>query len=325
MPTNFSPARALGIPRKDYADYFPGSSRSFNPDRGYSAQGSMVTPVDAYAQQFDAYQTNRALENLQAEQDLLATDPRELMTQDGRAQRLDYMLRGVLDPRQNYEIERMMRPAPVQRPPSINKYSPVPADVVRATAELDYIDPTDPDAFKKRNEILRSLDSSEEYGPSNVKAHPHFLSKDQNLMRNILTARRDREVRENALRKDETKMETKTAEKTEKKQEEQAKLSTLEVQQMDKAAEFLVPDSPPEERAALAMIVRDLVAAGRAVPPRYIEMAGLAQSATPQGTAPVPSAGQDIPMVNSIAELKALGLPPGSEFRTPDGKVRKVN
>lgn len=306
----------MGIPPKDHGAYFDeeevGSTTLFNPDRGYSARGSMVTPFDSYANQFEEFQAGQNLSALDGRKELLASGTQELLAPEGRDRRLSYLLQGVTTPQEEYAMQRM-EPRPI-KPPAINKYSPVPTEVVQASAELDFIDPTSPDALEKRNEILRQVDAHPEFGNSNVRAHPFFVSKDQNLMRNILAA----------------KGRSSSDEQREAKRKE---LSALESRQLDLAAQGVPPISddrkksafervkgrPPQndaewrvaygladaeispQRQALRQIVEDLKAMGKSVPQRYVETAGLSveesaqpveqQDSVPRGTiqTPVPA------------------------------------
>lgn len=89
------------------------------------------------------------------------------------------------------------------------------------------------------------------------------------------------------------------------------------------AHQLAVQESAPQ-RKALHDIIRDLEMAGRSVPPRFKELlAGTPAQQAAQG-APPTADDADVPMVSTPAELEALKLPPGSRFRTPDGKVRMV-
>ena len=342
MPTppsrGFSPMKAMGIPPRDYQDFWKEEPKPFktNPDRGYSATGSMLTPVDAYADQFGAFQRKQELDALNARKEVLS-EAEDLLSPAARQKRLGYMLRGGLQPQEELVIERG-EPKPI-RPPVVNKYSPVPTEVVKASTALDYINPTDEDAWEKRVKILQDLDSDPDYGFSNVKAHPFFREKDQALMRDILAARSHREV-------------------TGRAEAAKSKLSALEARQLELAAqeipmisdarrvaafrsangrdpvnaqELAMADQILEKelsprRQALAAIVRDLEAEGRSVPGRYKEMAGAVQQNVPHGTLPPqPQAPPDeIPTVSSPSELRSLNLPSGSKFKTPDGKIGTV-
>lgn len=81
------------------------------------------------------------------------------------------------------------------------------------------------------------------------------------------------------------------------------------------------------ERELVASIVQDLEAQGKAVPGRYKRMLeGTTQNVPQRNEAIVPQAAptSDIPTVQTLDELKALGLPSGARFKTPDGKIRIV-
>lgn len=180
MGKTFSPSRALGIPPQDYDAYFPEDVPAFNPDRGYSASPSMVTPYDAFANQFQSFAADQGLRTLGAQKDILNSDPRALVTPEGRDKRLGYVLNGAISPEQ----EHVIQDHEYEPPQHLTKYSPVPVEVAKAAAELDYIDPTEPGALEKRNQILRSVDEHPEWGGSNLKTHPYFQDKDQKFLQN---------------------------------------------------------------------------------------------------------------------------------------------
>lgn len=185
MPSPFSPSRALGIPPKDYAAYFDDEVPAFNPDRGYSASPSMVTTFDPFASQMGEFEAQRDLSALDAQKDILSGQT-DWLSPEGRQKRLDYTLQGVISPQQDYAIDRMTAPP---KTPAITKYSAVPAEVAKAAAELDYIDPTDPKAWEDVTKILRTVDEHPEWGGSNLKTHPHFSDKVAALKRDILAHR----------------------------------------------------------------------------------------------------------------------------------------
>lgn len=182
MGKPFSPSRALGIPAQDYDTYFPEDDvPAFNPDRGYSARPSMVTPTDAYRDQFSSFAADQGLQTLDAQKDMLNNGAEALLSPDGRNKRLDYMMKGVISPEQERTIEHF-ETAPRQQ--HLTKYSPVPVEVAKAASQLDYIDPTEPNALEKRNAILRAIDDHPEWGGSNLKTHPYFQDKDQKFLHN---------------------------------------------------------------------------------------------------------------------------------------------
>jgi hypothetical protein len=107
------------------------------------------------------------------------------LTPEGREKRLGYMLNGTISPQQERTIEHFEQPPPAH----LSKYSPVPVEVAKAASELDYIDPTEPDALEKRNQILRDIDEHPEWGGSNLKTHPYFQSKDEKFLHNYYANR----------------------------------------------------------------------------------------------------------------------------------------
>ncbi len=182
MGTPFSGARALGVPPQDYDSYFADAEPfAYAPDRGYSARPSMITQDDPIRDQMRNFAADQSLQTLDAQQDLLNNGAEALVTPEGRNKRLDYMLRGAITPQQERTIEHF-ETAP--RQPVVNKYSPVPHDVAKAAAELDYIDPTEDGALEKRNAILRAIDENPEYGGPGLKTHPYFQDKDQKFLHN---------------------------------------------------------------------------------------------------------------------------------------------
>ncbi len=182
MGTPFSGARALGVPPQDYDSYFADAEPfAYAPDRGYSARPSMITQDDPIRDQMRNFAADQQLQTLDAQQDLLNNGAEALVTPEGRNKRLDYMLKGAITPQQERTIEHF-ETAP--RQPVVNKYSPVPHDVAKAAAELDYIDPTEDGALEKRNAILRAIDENPEYGGPGLKTHPYFQDKDQKFLHN---------------------------------------------------------------------------------------------------------------------------------------------
>lgn len=363
MADRFSPRRALGVSEKPYESYFEKDVGpdpfTFTADRGYSASPMMVTKTDAYSDQFNELATRDALERLAGQKDII-TGKTDWVSPEGQKKRMDYLMKGVTTPQQEYAMERMARPQG-------GRYSQVPSEVLRATAPLEHIDPTDPDAWNKMTSVLGQMDADDQL--AEVRGHPHFRETLNDLKRSIIQLRPNRpEETDDRLwyamkggnpddfdsgmfltpegKVDRAKMAYHIAQQ---KNAPKSVLSTTEMRQLEKAAEEIAPISDPAKAQAFKVqFGRDPVTpedwriawnlAAQAVAPKTQALADvvadleargaqvperyrkMVQSMTPAEVQQAPQSPQEDRVVVRTME-EWQALPPGTKYI--DGKGRQ--
>lgn len=299
-----------------------------SPDRGYSSAPQMLSRVDAFGQQMGEQQAMDDLAALDARKALMGTD--NLFSTQGRDTRTNALVHGALSP----QVENQLREA--ETPVPQNAYSPVPPPVVAAATALDSIDPMDEKAWESMTSLLQEIGTNPATAGSGIQTHPFF----QKSLSQLKDAIMDNRTRQQIQKSTNQRME-------EREQRRAMNLKADEVKSLNEAADMLETYGPdqvnaafrlkhgrdpatPEEmaaaqalvesdlapyRAALADIVRDLQASGRQVPQRFVEMAQRVSAQQPMAQAE-----GDVPIINSVAELRAMNLPKGTRFKTASGQ-----
>jgi hypothetical protein len=323
-----------------------GSSATFRPDRGYSSRSMMVTPYDAFTEQIAETAAQNDLAALNAQKRLYDPQT-ELFSPEGRQVRAENVLRGGLHPHQEAAIERLDTSKPtiptevVRAASALEMIDPSePAaweKTVRVLADLDS-DPeigsvikTHPYFRETFQDLKRQIQTMRNRAPEETDPRLWFATRGGDPAEfdagkfNTPEGKLDR-----------ARMAYRLAQL---KNTPDKEISATEIRQLDEAAEMIgeISDSrkvaafraaagrDPEteedwraawqladravapDREALAAIVTDLEAQGRAVPSRYKMKAGLMEEQAQEAT-PVQQPTQ------SISKEEYEALPSGAQF-----------
>ncbi len=183
MPSQFSPARQLGISAKPYQSYWDDDGTGVPaaeiqaPQPQLVGGDMMISPFNPLREEVidEDYNAQLAAHDAQRE---IASGQTDWANPDAQGKLRNWIASGAVAPQ---AARAIMATIPRQGSHAQNRYSKVPVEVATAASALRQIDPNDPGAMTQ----LKGVVSNHDLAPPDVQTHPHFDAEFKSLRRAI--------------------------------------------------------------------------------------------------------------------------------------------